>query len=166
MLAIWGFICMPFVKDVYVGARWFMRDRSLQGLSVLACLELSWQILGGQLFSTWVWSPSQVSSFVTEGPGEQRRMGTPTDLFLALYSLQPRNHARRTCGHEPSYLKAMWGPQPWGFRDTQISHHLRILSRSLCNTKMFRMSHPFSLLKWIEKKELGREKWRQFKGIV
>ena len=69
-------------------------------------------------------------------------------------------------GHEPSYLKAMWGPQPWGFRDTQISHHLRILSRSLCNTKMFRMSHPFSLLKWIEKKELGREKWRQFKGIV
>ena len=60
----------------------------------------------------------------------------------------------------------MWGPQPWGFRDTQISHHLRILSRSLCNVKKFRMSHPLSLLKWIGKKELGRKKWRRFKGIV
>lgn len=33
-------------------------------------------------------------------------------------------------------------------------------------TQNVQMSHPFSLLKWIEKKELGREKWRQFKGIV
>lgn len=76
-------------------------------------LEFSWQILGGQLFSTWIWSPSLVSSFVMERLGEEWWVETPADLLLAIYSFQPRNHARRTCGQRPNYLRAARGPQPW-----------------------------------------------------
>lgn len=65
----------------------FIRNASLQGLRALACLEFSRQILGRQLFSTWIWSPSQVSSFVMGRLGEERWVEMPADLLLAIYNL-------------------------------------------------------------------------------
>lgn len=64
-----------------------MRVLGLQGLRALACLEFSGQILGHQLFSTWIWSPSQVSSFVMEQLGEEQWVEMPADLLLAVYNL-------------------------------------------------------------------------------
>lgn len=87
MLAIQGFMHVPSEKTSRLEFRRFIRDPSLQGLSTLACLEFSGQILGRQVFSTWIWSPSQVSSFVMEWLGEERWVEMPADLWLAIYNL-------------------------------------------------------------------------------
>lgn len=66
-----GIINVPLGKISRLEFHQFIRDLGLQGLRALACLEFSGQILGRQLFSTWIWSPSQVGSFVTEQLGEE-----------------------------------------------------------------------------------------------
>lgn len=182
VLAIWGFICMSFVKDVYVGRvdSW--------GTEVFraecACLfGLGWQILEVTavfhmgLVSIWVqlicnggagwaadgWERLQICfwPFIASSPGTM-----PEDMWP--WAQLPE-----------SYHGA---PSPGVFKDTQISHHLRILSRSLqykkiqdvtsilsrslCNTKIFQDVTSIFLTEVDWKKELGREKWRQFKGIV
>lgn len=78
---------MPLEKTSRLEFRRFIRDPSLQGQSALACLEFRGRILGRQLFPTWIWSPSQVSSFVMEQLGEERWVEMPADLLLAIYNL-------------------------------------------------------------------------------
>lgn len=99
MLAIQGFINMPLEKISRLDFRQFIRDLGLQGLKVLACAEVSRQILGRQLFSTWIWSPSQVSSFVTEQLGEERWVEVPADRLLAVYNLQLQGSRNKAKGH-------------------------------------------------------------------
>lgn len=86
-MAIQGFMHMPLEKTSRLQCRRFIRDLSLQGLRALACLEFRGWILGRQLFSTWIWSPSQASSFVTEQLGEERWVEMPADFLLAIYHL-------------------------------------------------------------------------------
>lgn len=113
------------IKDLYtcllwkapmLESHWFIRDLSLQGLRALACLEFSWQILGRQLFSTWIWSPSQVSSFVTERLGEERWVEMSADLLLAIYSFKVQEPCQKDMWPSAQLPESRKGPLALGFQ--------------------------------------------------
>lgn len=109
-----------------------------------ACLELNWQILGGQLVSTWIWYPSQISSFGMDWVGEERWVEMPVDLLLAIYSSEVQESCQKDTWSSAQFLKSCEAPiAQGGCRDTQVSHHLMIISRFLWHVKCSNVTSIF-----------------------